>query len=99
MIDIQAHSLLDRYREGLADGFYETIIEHSLDIIAENDKKRPADVAFYALGEVYAHYDFSDRDLGLSQFYFEKLIQNFPDSPLAPEAKTYISLFENIDTK
>lgn len=99
MIDIQAHHQLERYREDLASGFYDTIIEQSLKLLAENDTERPADVALYALGEVYAHYEYAGRDYGLSQFYFEQLIQKFPYSPLVHEAKTYISLFENIDAK
>ena len=35
----------------------------------------------------------------MSQYYFEKLIENFPDSSLTSEAKTFISLFEIIATK
>ena len=38
-------------------------------------------------------------DYALSKYYFEKLVNNFPDSKLAPEAKTYISLFETIAAK
>jgi len=51
------------------------------------------------LGEVYANHDYKGRDYALSQYYFEKLIKNFPDSSLTSEAKTYISLFETIAAK
>ena len=53
-------------------------------------------MAFYILGEVYAHHDYPGRDYSLSRKYFEKLIANFPDSTLTSEAETYISLFDNI---
>ena len=80
----------------MAAGFFETVIEQSKKIIAENETEPPADNAFYALGEVYAHHNFEGRDYTLSQQYFEKLIENFPESELTSEAKTYISLFETI---
>jgi outer membrane protein assembly factor BamD (BamD/ComL family) len=83
----------------MAAGFFETIIQQSKQVIAENETEPPADVALYSLGEVYAHHDYKDRDYALSQYYFEKLIMNFPDSQLTSEAKTYISLFENIAAK
>ena len=83
----------------MAAGFFETIIQQSKQVIAENETEPPADVAFYSLGEVYAHHDYKGRDYALSQYYFEKLIMNFPDSQLNAEAKTYISLFENIAAK
>jgi outer membrane protein assembly factor BamD (BamD/ComL family) len=51
------------------------------------------------LGEVYSRPNFAGMDYARSQFYFEKLVENFPDSELVPEAKTYISLFETIAAK
>jgi tetratricopeptide (TPR) repeat protein len=95
----KAHQQLEQYRENLAAGFFETVIQQSKQVIAENETEPPADVAFYSLGEVYAHHDYKGRDYALSQYYFEKLIMNFPDSQLNAEAKTYISLFENIAAK
>ena len=93
------HQQLEQYRENLAAGFFETVIQQSQQVIAENKTEPPADVAFYSLGEVYAHHDYKGRDYALSQYYFEILIENFPDSQLASEAKTYISLFETIAAK
>jgi len=48
---------------------------------------------------VYAQPDYEGRDYALSHYYFEKLVTNFPDSKLAPEAKTYIGLFAAIAAK
>ena len=70
-----------------------------MQVIEQNETTPPADVAFYALGEVYAHPDYPDRDYNLSRYYFEKLIANFPNSSLSAEARTYISLFEAISEK
>lgn len=97
--EIKAQQQLDQYREKLANGFFETVILQAQQILEENDAKPPADVALYALGEVYAHHDFAGEDLGLSQYYFEKLSEKFPDSPLTAEAKVYINIFETIAAK
>ena len=94
---IKGHQQLERYRENMSAGYFETVIEQSKKIIAVNDTEPPADNALYALGEVYAHHNYEGRDYALSQQYFEKLIENFPESDLTSEAKTYISLFETID--
>ena len=93
---LRAQQQLEQYRESLAAGFFETIIEQSEQVLAENEKEPPADVALYVLGEVYVHHDYKGRDYALSQYYFEKLIENFPNSKLTSEAKTYLSLFETI---
>lgn len=45
---------------------------------------------------MYAHQTYDGRDYVLSQSYFERFIENFPDSQLISEAKIYISLFESI---
>jgi len=80
----------------MTDGFFEIVIQQSNKILAENETVPPADIALYSLGEVYAHHNYEGRDYTLSQQYFEKLIDNFPNSDLTVEAKTYISLFEAI---
>ena len=94
---LRVQQQLEQYRGSMAAGFFETIIKQNEQVIAENETKPPADTAFYVLGEVYSHQDYKGKDYILSQYYFEKLIENFPDSPLASEAKTYVSLFETIE--
>ena len=68
-------------------------------VIEESETSPPAEVALYALGEVYAHPEYDGRDYVLSQYYFEKLVENFPESNLVSEANLYISLFETIAAK
>ncbi len=95
----QEHRQLERFRESLAAGSYETVIEQGRAIIDSGETEPPADAAFYALGEAYAHPDYPGRDYGQSRHYFEKLIKHFPESPLTAEAKTYVALFEMIAAK
>jgi TolA-binding protein len=93
---IREEQKLGQYREDLAAGFFETVIQQSKQVIEKSETESAAAIAFYSLGEVYANHDYQGRDYVLSQYYFEKLINNFPDSPLTSEAKTYLSLFETI---
>lgn len=90
---------LERYRDNLAAGFFETVIEESRQVLAKSETRPPADVALYALGETYAHHDYEGRDFALSRQYFNKLIENFPDSPLVYEAKTFVSIFDSLEAK
>ncbi|MBU0481824.1 MAG: tetratricopeptide repeat protein [Proteobacteria bacterium] len=88
---------LAHHRYALEMGFFETVILQGNRILKESETKSPADVALYALGETYAHHAFKGKDYGLSKYYFEKLVRNFPDSPLTWEAKTYLSLYEHFE--
>jgi len=90
---------LEQNREKLADGFFESVVQESKQILDKSETKQPADVALYTLGEVYAHHDYKEKDFALSKYYFNKLITNFPDSQLASEAKVYINLFDTISAK
>ncbi len=97
--ETNSHQQLEQYRENLANGFFETVILNGKQVVEKNETAPPADVALYALGGVYANHAYDGRDYVLSQYYFEKLIENFPDSPLTSEAKLYISLFDAIAAK
>lgn len=86
--------MLSRSRDQLAKGFFESVIHQSQRVLEEGESKPPADIALYALGEVYAHHAFPGRDYTISKQYFDKLISNFPDSPQTWEAKTYVKIYE-----
>jgi len=97
--DMQAQEQLSKYRYYLASGFFDTVIQQSRQVLRDNETRPPADLALYALGEVYANYDYHGRDYELSKQYFSKLLKNFPYSPLASEARTYLGLYEDLDAK
>lgn len=94
-----AQDQLALYRNYLAEGFYEEVIQQSLLIINKNDTEPPADIALYALGEVYANQAYHGKDYALSRHYFSRLIANFPDSHLSSEARTFVSLYDSFEEK
>ena len=65
----------------------------------ESETAPPADIALYVLGEVYANPDFAGKDFVMSEYYFQKLKDNFPESPLTVEAKVYLNFFQTIAAK
>lgn len=87
------------FRNYLAEGSFESVIQPAVQVINRNDATSPADVALYALGEVYANHAYPGRDYARSKDYFVRLIANFPDSPLSSEARTFVSLYDNFAEK
>ncbi len=96
---MQSQQQLSRYRYYLASGFFDTVIQQSKQVLRENETRPPADLALYALGEVYANHAYQGKNYELSKQYFKKLLENFPYSPLASEAKSYLSLYATLDAK
>lgn len=90
---LQAQNRLAKYRRDLALGFFETVIAQSKEILEKSETQPPADIALYALGEVYAHHAYAGKDYRLSKYYFERLVTNFPDSPLSWEAQTFVGIY------
>lgn len=76
---------------------FEEAVQKNLKILEEAGKKEPADQAFYNLGLIYAHVDNPAKDYKKSQNYFHALNIQFPNSPLAEEARIWIGLFETIE--
>ncbi|MCP4343801.1 MAG: tetratricopeptide repeat protein [Desulfobulbaceae bacterium] len=95
----KAHQQLEYNRDLLAGGYFDTIISKNMAVLKESETEPPADIALYALGEVYANQEFPDRDYVMAEYYFQTLKENFPESPLTVEAKMYISFFRIVAAK
>ncbi len=76
---------------------FEEAAQKNLKILQTSDNKKPADEALYNLGLIYAHVDNPVKDYQKSQAYFQELIQKFPDSQFAEEARIWLGLFETIE--
>jgi outer membrane protein assembly factor BamD (BamD/ComL family) len=104
-VERKAHQQMEynrelEYNRGLlADGYFDTIISKNMEVLKESETEPPADIALYALGEVYANQDFPGRDFVVAEYYFQTLKDNFPESPLTVEAKMYISFFRIVAAK
>ncbi|HSH13315.1 MAG TPA: tetratricopeptide repeat protein [Desulfurivibrionaceae bacterium] len=99
LTEIHTRQQLAQYRYQLASGFFETVIQQSQAVLKKSETRPPADLALYALGEVYASHAYQGRDYKQSRQYFEKLLLHFPYSPLTSEARTYLGLYDAIDAR
>jgi hypothetical protein len=57
--------------------------------------KPPADLAMYSMGLIYAHPQNPKRDLQKAVYYFDQTIQNSPTSPLAAQARVWITVLQD----
>ncbi len=55
------------------------------------------DEVLFNIGFIYAHHDNPDKDYKLSIKYFERLINEYPESPLVDQAKVWQGLLDVIE--
>jgi tetratricopeptide (TPR) repeat protein len=55
------------------------------------------DEVLYNIGLIYAHYDNPDKNYRLANEYFERLIKEYPESPLVVQAKIWKGLLDVIE--
>ena len=65
--------------------------------LALPDDKHRLDEILFNIGLIYAHHDNPDKNYKKSMEYFERLINDHPDSPLADQAKVWQSLLDVIE--
>ena len=82
----------------LTEGNFNDALKENNDVLSMFNKSSPGDKALFNMGLIYAHHGNPEKDYGISRNYFAELITEFPDSPLVDQARTWISLFDVIDT-
>ncbi len=85
---------LQRARALFAQGDYEASIEENQKVLAWAEGASPGDKALFNMGLIYANGANPKRDLGKSLVYFRKVSEEFPQSPLADEARVWTSLLQ-----
>ncbi len=88
---------IQKTRKLLRQGDFKTARKENEDILNNVNNKELTDVALYDLALVYAHYANPDRDYRVSSEYLKRLATDFPDSPLAEEAKIWANVFGVMD--
>jgi tetratricopeptide (TPR) repeat protein len=78
-------------------GNYEASLEENQKILSASGKNIPRDRALYQMGLIYAQGGNPKRDMEKAVSFFQRLLKEYPQSPLGDEAKTWIAaLHENI---
>lgn len=85
---------LERANELFKRGDYEGSIKENQRVLALPGEKIARDRALYNMALIYAHGENPRKDYGKSIFYFNKILAEYPESPLAPEAKVWIKMLQ-----
>jgi len=75
-------------------GDYEGSLKENQRVLSLSGKTIPRDRALFNLGLIYAHGENPKKDYGKSLFYFNKVITDYPESPLTPEAKLWVKMLQ-----
>ncbi len=79
----------------IARGDFEAAVRKSQDALSNGSPC--ADTALFDLGLLYAHYANPKKDYKKSLENFSRLVKEYPGSPLAEEAKIWVSVLETME--
>lgn len=90
-------ALLDTAKNLMAQGDFEGSLRENQKVIEISGKKPPGDAALFNMGLIYSHYGNPNKDYKRSLDFFNKLLDDYPDSPLSEQAKIWIGVLKVIE--
>jgi len=91
---VEAYQSLHRGRGLLAQGDYEGAFNENLRIISLAIHRPPEDEALFNMGWIYAHPGNPKKDYGKSIFFYQKLLEDFPQSRWSERTKTWLGILQ-----
>jgi outer membrane protein assembly factor BamD (BamD/ComL family) len=88
----QASEQLNFAKRMLEQGNYEGSMEENSKALETFPNMPIADEALFNMGLIYAHYKNPKKDYKKSRFFFEKLLKEYPISPLVEQSRIWIGL-------
>lgn len=85
---------LQRARRFFIQGNFEAALEENQKVLMWAGTGSPGDKALFNLGLIYSHPENGKRNPEIAATYFQRIGEEFPQSPLAEEAKAWISLLQ-----
>ena len=79
----------------MLQGNYERSLLENLQVLSLPADRSYYDEALLNMGLIYAHFDNPNRDFRRSAGYFKQLVQDYPQSPLAEQAKAWIRILQD----
>ncbi len=86
-------------RELLEAGDFKGSLQESRKVLSVFVTGPPGDEALFSIGLVYAHYANTDKDYKKSLIHFNKIINEYPRSPLLVQAKIWVNILDSIEMK
>ena len=90
----QSAEQLRRARKLMAQKDYEGSFKLSHKILLLAGKQPPGDEALFQMALIFVHGENPKKDYAKSIFYFQKVVKEFPESPLTEEAKAWIGVLQ-----
>ena len=86
-----------RGQDLLARGDYEGSLRENQQIVSVFPKEPPGDKALFSMGLIYAHHNNPEKDYKKSVGFFTKLIEGYPQSALAEQARIWLNVLGKIE--
>jgi len=89
--------ILSKVQALLAKDDFEGAMKMNEDILRSSPKTPPADSALFAMGLISVHHKNPKKDYRKALEYFKRVVEEFPASPLAPGARIWTGVLEDIN--
>ncbi len=93
--EARAHLVLGR--KFFAEGNFTSALNENEKVLSLAGRDTPIDEALFTIGLIHAHFDNLAKDYGKSLIALRKLINDYPGSPLAQQAKVIVGLIQDSD--
>ncbi|MEW6616743.1 MAG: tetratricopeptide repeat protein [Thermodesulfobacteriota bacterium] len=93
--DVSGHLL--HAKELLRQGNYEKALEENQKALALSGENPPGDEAIFNMGLIYTHPKNHKKNFKKSLSFFQRLIKNYPQSPLTEQARIWIGVLQMIE--
>jgi TolA-binding protein len=80
-----------------ARGDFENSLKANQGIISRSGHQEPADQALFNMGLIYASQNNPRKDYRRSRAQFQKIIREYPESPLVAQSKTWVGVLSVIE--
>jgi tetratricopeptide (TPR) repeat protein len=90
--EVRQHLL--RGQEFLAQKDYDRYLNENEAVLSLSPRRPPEDEAFYNIGLFYASPENSKRDHTKSAVFFKKLMEDYPQSPLATQGRIWVAMLQ-----
>jgi len=84
-------------RKFFAEGNFTSALNENEKVLSLAGRDTPIDEALFTIGLIHAHFDNLAKDYGKSLTSLRKLINDYPGSPLAQQAKVIVGLIQDSD--
>jgi hypothetical protein len=93
--EARAHLVLGR--KMFAEGNFVSALKENEKVLSLAGRNAPIDEALFTIALIHAHFDYLARDYRESLIALRKLINGYPESPLAQQAKVIMGLIQDND--